>query len=90
MTTIVPFVPSVNQVFTFQPTLGGTIYNLYVTWNLAGQRWYLNIADLNQNLVLAEALIGSPDDYNIDLIQNYISGSTLIFRTSSQSFEITP
>lgn len=90
MITIVPFTPSVNTIFSFQPTLGGTQYNLYVTWNLAGQRWYLNIADLNQNLVLAEALVGSPDDYDLNLIMGYISGSSLVFRTSSQSFEVSP
>lgn len=90
MTTVVPFTPSANALFSFQPTLGGTQYNLYVTWNLAGQRWYLNIADLQQNLILAEALISSPDDYDINLIEGYISGSTLVFRGSSQSFEVTP
>lgn len=90
MTTYVPFTPALNTLFSFQPTLGGSLYNLYVTWNMAGQRWYLNIADLQQNLVLAEALISSPDDYDINLIENYIAGSTLVFRTSSQNFEISP
>lgn len=87
--TTVPFTPSINSLFSFQPTLDGSQYNLFVTWNLSGQRWYLNIADLNQNLVLVEALIASPDGYDIDLVQGYFV-STLVFRASSQSFEVFP
>ena len=58
--TYIPFIPSLLQAPSFQVTLDGNIYNVTVTWNLAAQRYYINITQLDGTLVLCRALIGSP------------------------------
>lgn len=60
---IFPFTPSQTAVppFQFQPILGGVTYNATTTWNIFGQRWYLNIFALNGTLLMSRAIVGSPD-----------------------------
>lgn len=89
MTTYFPFQPTAAAPYEFKPTLDGVQYQCTVTWNLAGQRWYLNIFDLQGNLQLTKALISSPNDYDIDLVEFYFT-STLVFRDSTQQFEVNP
>ena len=60
MTTYFAFQPTAQQSFSFQPTLDGATYNVTVPWNFAAQRWYLQIQDLNGNLIVYRPLIGSP------------------------------
>lgn len=88
MTTI-PFTPSATQPFEFQPTLNGIQYTAFVTWNIFGRRYYLNIFQLDGTRVLTTALIGSPNDADINMVGGYFD-SVLVFRASSQQFEITP
>lgn len=57
MSTFVDFTPSTQAAFTFQATLANQDYTIVVTWNLAGQRYYLNVYDLSQNLICSEPLI---------------------------------
>lgn len=64
MTTYFPFTPGPN-IYQFQPTLGGQVYNASVTWNLFGQRWYLNLVDGAGNLVVSKALVGSTAALNL-------------------------
>jgi hypothetical protein len=90
MTTYIPFTPSVSSVPQFQVTLDGYIYTALCTWNLYGARYYLNIVTLQGTLVCSVALIASPDDYDINLVAQYFTTSTLVFRDSSQQFEVTP
>lgn len=87
--TLYPFLPSATANFQFQPTLDGQVYNIIVNWNLAGQRYYINIYTLQGALVLCLPLIGSPPDYDISLTAGYFA-STLVFRASSQIFEVSP
>lgn len=61
MTTFTDFVPSSQQVFTFQPTLDGQVYTCTITWNLFGQRYYINCLDLGNNSIFSLPLLGSPD-----------------------------
>jgi len=90
MTTLFPFTPSATQAFTFQPSLDGQIYTATIMWNLADQRWYLGLTDLSGNSVVWIAVIGSSDLYNINMLAGYFSTSTMVFRQSSQQFEVTP
>lgn len=90
MTTYVPFAPPYGAQFQFQPTLDGNQYNLQVPWNLSGQRWYFNLFDLYNNLILSKALVGSPLDKDINLLFGYFSASTMVFRQVTQQFEIGP
>ena len=89
MTTIVIFSPSTTQAFSFGLTLDGQLYNAMVTWNVHGERYYLNIYDNYTQLILSRPLIGSPLNYDINLIKGYFT-STLVFRQPTQQFEISP
>jgi hypothetical protein len=90
MTTYTPFVPNPVTAFNFLTTLDGTQYSVVITWNMSGQRWYLNIFTLQNVPVLIIALIPSPDDYDFNLLNGFFYTSTLVFRESSQTFEISP
>ena len=65
MTTYTLFQPPRKTPFQFQPTLDGQVYNIIVTWNIFGQRWYLNLYDLLGNRLDTCALVGSPDAVKI-------------------------
>lgn len=91
MTTVVQFQPSTTNAFQFQPTLDGDIYTCIVTWNLYGQRFYINVIGLDGTLIFTLALIGSlpAPDPGISLTAGYFT-STMVFRQQSQTFEINP
>lgn len=89
MTTYVPFTPTPNTNFQFSPTLDGQAYTCIVNWNLYGQRYYINLYDLNQNWIVTLPLISSPNGYDISLTAGYFA-SKMVFRESSQTFEIAP
>ena len=67
MTTYTDFVPGPQAPFQFQPTLDGQVYTAIVTWNLFGQRWYLNLYGLDGTRIFTLPVIGSP---NADLISS--------------------
>lgn len=89
MTTLVNFQPSPDAPFQFQPTLDGTVYNVIVTWNPFGLRYYINIYTLSGERILTFPLIGSPLNYDISLVAGYFT-STLIYREPNAQFEISP
>lgn len=60
MTEYVDFIPSSVAPFQFNPTLDGQTYAAQVKWNLAGQRYYLELHSLDGSLVFNQALEGSP------------------------------
>ena len=59
MTTVFDFTPSVTAPYQFQPTLDGQLYTAVVKWNLAGQRWYLELDDQAGNVVFLQSLKAS-------------------------------
>lgn len=65
MTTIIPVAFSSQQAPSVSVTLDGEQYNLTMTWNLYGQRYYVNCSDLQNNLIFSLPLIGSPDGLTI-------------------------
>jgi hypothetical protein len=89
MTTI-DFLPNITQAFQFQATLDGSSYNCLVTWNLAGQRFYVSCYDLSGNLVFSLPLIGSPSFYDINIAGGYFTTSTLVYRIANKQIIITP
>ena len=89
MATIVPFVPSDVAPPQFQATLDGAAYTIIITWNVFGQRYYINVLDTSGALVLCTALVGSPNGYDIDLL-GPLFASTLVYRAPSNQFEISP
>jgi len=90
MTTLISFNPSSTSVFQFTANLDGSIYNITCPYNVYGQRYYLNIYNNYGILILSRPIIGSPNDYDINLLFGYFKTSTLIYRTSSNNFEINP
>ena len=67
MTTF-PFTPSNQSAPTFQPTLDENVCTVVVTWNLFGQRYYVNCYGQDANLVFTVPLIESPPSLTIQTI----------------------
>ena len=89
MTTTVLFAPQSNSNFQFNPTLDGTPYVAICTWNSYAPRYYINIYDTSRNLIVSRPMVGSPDELDINLLFGYFT-SALVYRVSSNSFEINP
>lgn len=85
--TVIDFAPSTTSVFTFQPTLEGTVYTCIVSWNLAGQRYYIACYSLAGVLVFNLPLIGSPVDYDISITAGYFA-TKMVFRAQSSTIEV--
>ena len=60
MTTFTTFQPASNSVFQFNATLDGSQFVVRVPWLFFGRRWYVEIYDQNQTLIVNRALVGSP------------------------------
>jgi len=68
MTTFTNFVPSLVAPFQFSATLDGNPYNVIVTWNLFGRRYYVNVYALDGTLVVSEAMVGSPTGISLSAL----------------------
>jgi hypothetical protein len=82
--------PAINQtVITprrfYYPIFDGNNYKMQCTWNIAGKRWYINIYDQSNALVLCTALIGSTSAFPISMTAGYFK-STLIYDVPSSQF----
>lgn len=88
MTVFILFKPNGQAPFTFKVTIGGA--NLFgtVPYNLYANRYYLKLTDGTGATVVYVPLIGSPDDYDINLALPYAPG-TLVYRSSNRQFEAT-
>ena len=71
MTTYIPFTPSAVTAFQFSATLDGEPYNVTVSWNLfrssnnSTQGYYINVTDVNGDLIVSRAMGGSPVGQNL-------------------------
>ena len=66
---IIPFTPSRKSAPSFLPTLDGRQYFCTVTWNIYGQRYYLNCFTLTGRVpVFSVALVETPAALEIDQI----------------------
>ncbi len=65
MTTFTLFQPTSTSAFQFQATFDGQPYIVRVPWLFFGQRWYVEIYDQQQNLIVNKALAGSPSPVSI-------------------------
>jgi hypothetical protein len=86
---ILLFQPSNSANFTFNATFDGVAYNVVVNWNYWAQRYYVNVYTINGQIVYTLPQIGSPDNDDININAGYFT-SPLIYRVSSNSFEIGP
>jgi len=88
-TTYTAFTPSPYAPFSFKPTLDGQVYQATVSWSLFGRRWYLSVTTLSGQLIFMKALTASPPNVDINLLFGYFKTSTMVFRASTQNFEVT-
>lgn len=87
---IIQFSPSKNNNFIFNVTMDNVKYNCVCSWNLFGQRYYITMLDINNNRIFTLPIIASPNDYNINIAEGYFLNSTLVYRATTNQFEITP
>jgi len=88
--TVIPFQPSSTANFQFNPVLDGITYVAICTYNNYSPRYYINIYDTNNVLILSRPIIASPDYYDINIVQGYFKTSKLVYRASNRSFIVTP
>ena len=90
MTTF-QFTPSSTTPFQFQPTLDGNEYTAIITWNVYGQRWYINLLALDGTRIFTMPVIGSQSapHRGVSLTAGYFT-SRMVFRQADQTFEVTP
>lgn len=89
MTTFVAFSPSPLQPFQFVATLDGQQYTIIVTWNIFGQRWYINVYSLSGVLVAVLPLIGSDNTVLIaNLAWNQLAGIITVTSSLPLPFKI--
>ena len=86
---VIVFNPSKLSAFTFNVTLDNQLYTITVTWNVYAERYFFNIYNNFNELALSRPLIGSPLNYDINLLKDFFT-STMVFRQSTQQFEIFP
>jgi hypothetical protein len=60
-TIYVPFTSSLTSNQQFQATLDGVQYIVILTWNLFDERYYINIYNTSQILILSVPMVGSPN-----------------------------
>lgn len=87
MTTYFNFIPNDQTAFTFQPILDGRAYQASVTWNLFGQRYYLNVRQLTGELVFSLPLLGSASGFGIESI-TWSNGVVEVNTTTPLGFQI--
>lgn len=87
-TAYFPFAPTTSANFTFTPTLDGTEYTVLVNWSLFGNRWIINVFTLQGVLVFQKPLRTSPDGSNINMAEGYFTSTQLVYRASSDTFEV--
>ncbi len=87
MTSYFPFVPNVQAPFTFQPTLDRRQFAASVTWNLFGQRWYLNLSQQNGTPIFTLPLLGSPDGTAIESL-TWDSGTATVVTALPHNYPV--
>lgn len=86
--TYVPFTITPNVPFSFTTSFDGSPYTVTLLWMLYSQRYYVQIMDQNNNVIVLRPLIASPGNYNISMTAGYFT-TTLIYRESTNNFEIS-
>jgi hypothetical protein len=87
LTTVIDFAPSNSAPFQFQATLDNSNYTAIVTWNLAGQRYYVNLYSLAGDLIFCLPLISSPSGLQIQ-IASWFAGKALITTAVPHGYKV--
>lgn len=83
-------VPTNAPPFQTSVTLDGNAYLLSVYWQQYAQRWYVKLTDDAGKLTWNGAMLASPLDYDILLAPGIFTTSRLLYRESTNNFEVTP
>ncbi|EEW9942063.1 hypothetical protein HFW01_001557 [Salmonella enterica] len=83
-----PFSGNEQKSMVFTPVLDGEVYNCQTKWNIAAQRWYLNITDNSGRRQLTIPVIGSPKNYDINLLVGAFSKTRMVWRVSDGQIEV--
>lgn len=86
MTTYFPFAPSSIIAPVFYPILDGDSYTCSVTWNLYGQRYYLNCFDQSGSLIFSVANVESQSSIQL---QSLSWNSASLFVTAITTIPMT-
>lgn len=88
-TTFLPS-ESLSPPFTFSAALYGTTYTVHVIWNLAGQRYYIQILDSSGTIIITHPMVSSSTDLAINLVPGlFPTGNTLTYSSSTNLFTAT-
>ncbi|EAP5663012.1 hypothetical protein L2J34_003505 [Salmonella enterica] len=87
-TAIYPFSGNEQKSMVFTPVLDGEVYNCQTKWNIAAQRWYLNITDNSGNRQLTIPIVASPVGYDINLLVGAFNISKMVWRYSKGQIEV--
>ncbi len=87
-TELFPFSGNEQKSMVFTPLLDGEVYNCQTKWNIAGQRWYLNITDNSGNRQLTIPVIASPDGFDINLLAGAFSKTRMVWRYEKGQIEV--
>ncbi|CAI1546767.1 hypothetical protein PTT17_11170 [Serratia nevei] len=87
-TILYPFSGNEQKSMIFTPMLDGEVYNCQTKWNIAAQRWYLNITDNSGNRLLTTPMIDSPMGYDINLLIGAFTNTKMVWRSSSGQIEV--
>jgi hypothetical protein len=91
LTTIAfTFNNAVAPPFQASVTLDGVSYALITKWSVYRMDWMVSLSDQSGNVVVNQPLIGSPPNYNIPLFPGMFQTSSILYRTGTNQFEITP
>lgn len=86
------FLPNENlsPPFTFSASLYGTTYTVHVIWNVAGQRYYVQLIDSSGTIVITHPMVSSSTLLAINLTPGlFPSGNSLTYSSSTNLFTAT-
>ena len=90
MTTFVKFNPVSTANFQFNVTLDNIPYVVVCTYNSYSSRYYISVYSTGNTLILVRPMVGSPNNYDINLLFGFFNTSTMVYRVSTNQFEINP
>ncbi len=88
-TELYPFTGDEQQSMAFTPVLDGSVYDCQIKWNIAAQRWYLNVSDNSGSRLLTTPMIESTTSTGINLIAGIFSATAMYWRGSNGQIEVT-
>ena len=81
---------SLSPPFTFSASLYGTTYTVHVIWNMAGQRYYVQLIESSGTVVITHPMISSSSDLDVNLVPGlFPTGNSLTYSSSTNLFTAT-